>query len=60
MSVTRPLKFTEDGQQGPGGLSQSERDQLQKENGPRRFDLGNQGKPGQKFTRTRLHVAPRS
>ena len=45
-------KFTDNGQQGPGGLSQSERDQLQKENGPRRFDLGSQAKPGQKFTRT--------
>ena len=49
MSVTRPLKLTGD---GPAGLSQSERDQLEKENGPRRFDLQNQAKPGEKFTRT--------
>jgi putative ABC transport system permease protein len=51
MSVTRPLKFNDNGN-GPGGLSQSERDQLQRENGPRRFNLANQAKPGEKFTRT--------
>jgi ABC-type antimicrobial peptide transport system permease subunit len=51
MSVTRPLTFSGNGD-GPGGLSQSERDQLERENGPRRFDLGAQGKPGEKFTRT--------
>jgi putative ABC transport system permease protein len=49
MSVTRPLKLTGD---GPAGLSQAERNQLDKENGPRRFDLQNQAKPGEKFTRT--------
>ena len=52
MSVTRPLKFTDSGAQGPGGLSKSERAQLEKENGPRRFNLSSQAKPGQKFTRT--------
>src|SRR6476661_2288844 len=31
MSVTRPLKFTDSGAQGPGGLSKSERAQLEKE-----------------------------
>jgi putative ABC transport system permease protein len=51
MSVTRPLKINDSGQ-GLGGLSQSERDQLEKENGPRRFDLGAQADPGEKFTRT--------
>jgi putative ABC transport system permease protein len=51
MSVTRPLKISGDGE-GPAGLSQSERDQLEKENGPRRFDLGKQADPGEKFTRT--------
>jgi putative ABC transport system permease protein len=51
MSVTRPLTFNDNGN-GPGGLSPSERAQLQRENGPRRFNLANQAKPGQKFTRT--------
>ena len=51
MSVTRPLKISGDGE-GPAGLSESERDQLEKENGPRRFDLGQQAKAGEKFTRT--------
>jgi putative ABC transport system permease protein len=52
MSVTRPLKFGSNGPTLPGGLSAAERAQLQRENGPRRFDLGNQAKPGEKFTRT--------
>ena len=52
MSVTRPLKFGQNGPQIPGGVSAAERKQLQKENGPRRFDLANQAKPGEKFTRT--------
>jgi putative ABC transport system permease protein len=51
MSVTRPLKINAQGQ-GPAGLSASERDQLQKENGRTRFDLNSQAKPGEKFTRT--------
>jgi ABC-type antimicrobial peptide transport system permease subunit len=51
MSVTRPLKISGNGE-GPAGLSQSERDQLEQENGPRRFDLGKQADPGEKFTRT--------
>jgi putative ABC transport system permease protein len=45
MSVTRPIKVGSE----PSG---NERDQLQEENGPRRFDLGEQAKPGEKFTRT--------
>jgi ABC-type antimicrobial peptide transport system permease subunit len=45
MSVTRPIKVGSE----PSGR---ERDQLQAENGPRRFDLGEQGEPGEKFTRT--------
>jgi putative ABC transport system permease protein len=49
MSVTRPLKLSGN---GPAGLSQSERDRLETENGPRRFDLGKQAEPGEKFTRT--------
>jgi len=49
MSVTRPLKISGS---GPEGLSQKERKQLEQENGPRRFDLGNQAEPGEKFTRT--------
>ena len=51
MSVTRPLKIDSEGQ-GPGGLSEKERDQLEQENGRTRFDLNSQAKPGEKFTRT--------
>jgi ABC-type antimicrobial peptide transport system permease subunit len=51
MSVTRPLKIDSEGQ-GPGGLSDQERDQLEQENGRTRFDLNSQAKPGEKFTRT--------
>jgi ABC-type antimicrobial peptide transport system permease subunit len=51
MSVTRPLKIDSQGQ-GPGGLSEKERNQLQQENGRTRFDLNSQAKPGAKFTRT--------
>ena len=51
MSVTRPLKI--DGQgEGPGGLSEKERSQLEQENGRTRFDLNSQAEPGAKFTRT--------
>jgi ABC-type antimicrobial peptide transport system permease subunit len=52
MSVTRPLKFGQNGPRIPGGLSAAERKRLEQENGPRRFNLANQGKPGEKFTRT--------
>ena len=45
MAVTRPIKVGSE----PSGR---ERDQLRAENGPRRFDLGEQGEPGEKFTRT--------
>lgn len=50
MSVTRPISITTDG----GGfrrLSESERAQLEQENGPRRFGLRNLGKPGSRFSR---------
>src|SRR6185436_16165078 len=47
--VLEPLKL---GSDGPEGLSQKERKQLEAENGPRRFDLGKQAEPGEKFTRT--------
>jgi ABC-type antimicrobial peptide transport system permease subunit len=50
MSVTRPVKID-------GDLSGKERDQLMAENGPRRFDLGDQGEPGEKFTRTDFTTA---
>jgi ABC-type antimicrobial peptide transport system permease subunit len=61
MSVTRPLNVSGNGSDqtfsaGPGGaggpprLSQSEQEQLRKENGPPRIGLMNRGKPGQKFS----------
>jgi ABC-type antimicrobial peptide transport system permease subunit len=46
MSVTRPLKLSGS---GFGGLSQKERDQLRKENGPVRIGLANRGKAGTHF-----------
>src|SRR3954452_20349949 len=59
MSVTRPLNVSGSGSDqtfrpgagpgGPGRLSQSEQEQLRKENGPPRIGLMNRGKPGQKF-----------
>ena len=52
MSVTRPLKFTDNGQQGPAASRQSERDQLQKENGRGASTSATRRKPGEKFTRT--------
>lgn len=51
MSVTRPLEIDGEGE-GPAGLSEKERDQLEQENGPRRFELGEQAEPGENFTRT--------
>ena len=39
---------------GPPGLSSSEQEQLQKENGGRRFGLLSLGKPGERFTQDRL------
>ena len=48
MSVTRPLKLSGNG--GFAGLSQKERDQLRKENGPVRIGLANRGKPGTHFS----------
>jgi ABC-type antimicrobial peptide transport system permease subunit len=53
LSVSRPIRFTsgQPTRPGPGGLSQSERAQLQKENGATRFGLRNLGKPGSKFSR---------
>jgi putative ABC transport system permease protein len=53
MSVRRPIRISRGGGFGPGGggLSARERDQLQAENGPRRFGLSNLGKPGEHFSR---------
>src|ERR1700704_2449167 len=48
MSVTRPLKLSGNG--GFAGLSQKERDQLRKENGPLRIGLANRGKAGTHFS----------
>src|SRR5438552_3896500 len=48
LSVTRPIKF---GNNGPAGLSATERQQLQKENGGARFGLQGLGKPGSHFSR---------
>ena len=48
MSVTRPLKLSGNG--GFAGLTQKERDQLRKENGPVRIGLANRGKPGTHFS----------
>ena len=49
MSVTRPLKLSGDGFEG---LSDEEREKLREENGgPRRLRLGDEGEPGDKFTR---------
>jgi ABC-type antimicrobial peptide transport system permease subunit len=50
MSVTRPIS-TSSSSQGFRGLSQKERDELQKENGGSRLGLQNLGKPGTHFTR---------
>jgi putative ABC transport system permease protein len=58
MSVTRPLRVSSNGQSftpgagGPGGgLSQSERDALRRENGGGRLNLRSLGTPGSKFSR---------
>jgi ABC-type antimicrobial peptide transport system permease subunit len=53
MSVTRPISFDTSGNGGGGfpQLSDKERQQLQQENGPRRFGLQNLGEPGTKFSR---------
>src|SRR2546423_6336476 len=53
LSVSRPIRFTsgQPTRPGPGGLSQSERAQLQRENGATRFGLRNLGKPGSRFSR---------
>ena len=52
MSVTRPISFqTTGGGFGFPRLSPQERQQLQQENGGRRFGLGNLGKPGSHFSR---------
>jgi putative ABC transport system permease protein len=52
MSVTRPISFDTTGNGGGfPQLSEKERQQLQQENGPRRFGLRNLGKPGTKFSR---------
>jgi putative ABC transport system permease protein len=51
MSVTRPLNASS------GGLSNSEREQLQDENGGARLGLRDLGDPGDKFTRTSFVAA---
>jgi putative ABC transport system permease protein len=51
MSVTRPISTSSSSSQGFRGLSQTERDQLQKENGSSRLGLQNLGNPGTHFTR---------
>ena len=48
MSVTRPIRF---GENGPAGLSPSERRALRNEMGGGRIGLRNLGKPGEKFSR---------
>src|SRR3954454_16533728 len=55
LSVTRPLRTSGSGTGatfgvgpgGPGGLSQEEQEELQKENGGSRFGLRNLAKPGE-------------
>jgi ABC-type antimicrobial peptide transport system permease subunit len=64
MSVTRPLRVSGSGSSqafGPGGgrggppqLSQSEQEQLRKENGAPRLDLVNRAKPGRRFSDDRF------
>ena len=52
MSVTRPIVFDENAQDGPfGGFSNEERKQLQEENGGARIGLTDLGEPGDTFTR---------
>jgi putative ABC transport system permease protein len=51
MSVTRPISTSSSTSQGFRGLSQKERDELQKENGGSRLGLQNLGNPGTHFTR---------
>jgi putative ABC transport system permease protein len=65
MSVTRPLNLDDEGDGaesrgavggGPPGLNLSERErqQLERENGRNRFDIGELGEPGESFSRTNL------
>ena len=50
VSVTRPIRRSGSTEGfGGQGLSSKEREQLRKENGPRRFGLRNLGKPGEHF-----------
>src|SRR2546430_6116153 len=51
MSVTRPISVSSSSSGGFRGLSQKERDELQKENGGSQFGLRNLGTPGTHFTR---------
>ena len=51
MSVSRPIEFSDSGNGPFGGLSDKEREQLQRENGGGRFGLQNLGNPGEKFSR---------
>lgn len=51
MSVSRPIEFSDSGNGPFQGLSDEEREQLQRENGGGRFGLQNLGDPGEKFSR---------
>ena len=52
LTVTRPLRRSDEGGFGGQGLSAEERDQLRDEVGPGRLDLNQTGDPGERFTRT--------
>lgn len=51
MSVTRPLRISNNGG-GPGGLSENEREELQRENRGSRVGLTDLGEAGTRFSRT--------
>jgi putative ABC transport system permease protein len=51
VSVSRPIEFSDSGNGPFGGLSDKEREQLQRENGGGRFGLQNLCNPGDKFSR---------
>jgi len=51
MSVSRPISFESSSDGGFPQLSEEERQQLQEENGPRRFGLENLGEAGERFSR---------
>ena len=51
MSVSRPIDFSDTGQDGFSDLSEGERQQLREENGGGRLSLMELGEPGSKFSR---------